>query len=84
MEIFMKMNVLLFSVFAMSILSSCSSDHESGARPAIVNPASEYCIKKGGKIEIIKDEAGEKGMCHLPDGTVVEEWELFRREHSQQ
>ena len=37
----------------------------------------------GGKLEIVKDESGEKGMCHLPDGTLIEEWELFRRDNSQ-
>ncbi|HET7266784.1 MAG TPA: DUF333 domain-containing protein [Oleiagrimonas sp.] len=46
------------------------------------NPASEYCVKQGGTLEIVKDHDGnERGMCHLPDGTVVDEWDLFRRDH---
>lgn len=45
----------------------------------IANPASEYCIKQGGTLEIVKDKDGnEIGMCKLPDGTVVEEWDFFR------
>ncbi|MEE9877844.1 MAG: DUF333 domain-containing protein [Stenotrophomonas maltophilia] len=29
-------------------------------------------------------EGGEYGMCHLPDGSQVEEWELFRRDNPPQ
>lgn len=56
---------------------------QPGQPVAIANPASEYCIGKGGRLEIVKEEAGEKGMCHLPDGSVVDEWELYRRENPQ-
>lgn len=42
------------------------------------NPASKYCIDQGGKLEIKESAAGQAGYCHLPDGKVVEEWELFR------
>ncbi len=73
---------LLFSMFVLALLGGCSST-EAGPTVAIANPASEHCVKKGGKLVIIKDAAGEKGMCHLPDGTVVEEWELFRRDNPQ-
>ena len=45
----------------------------------IANPASEFCIRQGGILDIVKDQDGnEIGMCKLPDGTVIEEWELFR------
>ena len=74
--------VFFSSVFALSLLSSCSRT-EPSQEAAIANPASEHCVKKGGKLEIVKEAAGEKGMCHLPDGTVVEEWELFRRDNPQ-
>ena len=46
----------------------------------IANPASTNCVEKGGKLEIVKGEAGEIGMCILPDGTTCEEWALFRGE----
>ena len=43
------------------------------------NPASEHCVSLGGDLEITSDDAGnQSGMCTLPDGSVVEEWELFR------
>lgn len=52
-------------------------------RVGMANPASEYCVKKGGKVEIKKNsEGGEYGICHLADGTQIEEWELFRRDNA--
>lgn len=44
------------------------------------NPASDFCIQQGGKLEIRQEAAGEVGYCHLPDGRVVEEWAFFRAE----
>jgi len=72
----------LSSIFALAFLSGCNAKNPSPTA-AIANPASEHCVKKGGRLEIVKEASGEKGMCHLPDGTVVEEWELFRRDNPQ-
>ncbi len=48
---------------------------------ALGNPASAYCTSVGGRLEIRKETTGEVGYCHLPDGRVVEEWQLFRHSH---
>ena len=45
------------------------------------NPASVYCVEQGGRLEIREMADGDAGYCHLPDGRVVEEWELFRSQH---
>ncbi|MFH6781174.1 MULTISPECIES: putative hemolysin [Methylobacterium] len=45
---------------------------------ALGNPASAHCTSVGGRLEIRKGPQGEAGYCHLPDGRVVEEWQLFR------
>ena len=46
------------------------------------NPASVWCIEKGGRLEIVKDKDGnESGVCVLPSGERVDEWTLFRRDH---
>ncbi len=46
---------------------------------AIANPASEFCVKMEGRLEIVKDASGgEIGLCYLPDGRIIEEWTLFR------
>ena len=45
------------------------------------NPASEFCIKKGGKLKIKTNaDGGQFGICHLPDGTECEEWAFFKGE----
>ncbi|MGO2957477.1 MAG: putative hemolysin [Acetobacter sp.] len=46
------------------------------------NPATLYCVKKGGKIEThYEDKKGQVNFCRLPDGSVNEEWALFRRDN---
>lgn len=43
------------------------------------NPASIYCEKLNGKVEILKDQDGnEWGVCRFSDRSVIEEWTLFR------
>jgi len=61
-----------------------SAETEAGPpRVGIANPASEYCVKKGGKLEIRKNREGDEyGICHLADGTEIEEWEMFRRDNA--
>ncbi|MDY0391067.1 MAG: DUF333 domain-containing protein [Desulfobulbus oligotrophicus] len=82
MKSFLSNRALVSSFFILPLLMACSSK-EPDPDAAIANPASEHCVQKGGKLEIVKDASGEKGMCHLPDGSVVEEWELFRRDTPQ-
>lgn len=73
----MKNPRLSAALFFLFLPAGCSGK-ETGAAVAVADPASGHCVKKGGRLEIVKDGSGEKGMCHLPDGTVIEEWELFR------
>jgi uncharacterized protein len=76
-----------------STSAQSTSAQPSGSQPAtpapaatvaeksgIANPASTNCVDKGGKLDIVKGQAGEIGMCILPDGTTCEEWALFRGE----
>lgn len=79
----MKHLALLLSTAA---LAACSADKAGQESPAVgtANPASEFCFKQGGKLEMKKDkDGGEYALCHLPDGSVVEEWEYFRSHHGQ-
>lgn len=46
--------------------------------PTLANPASERCVKDGGKIEIVRGPDGESGVCVFPDGSRCPEWEYFR------
>ena len=47
------------------------------------NPASVYCQKLGGEVEIQSTPSGEIGICALPSGERIEEWALFRRDHAE-
>ncbi|WP_367888825.1 putative hemolysin [Halomonas caseinilytica] len=47
----------------------------------MANPASVYCEEQGGTLEIKQNADGQYGMCALPDGTQIEEWDLYRRDH---
>lgn len=50
-------------------------------RIGMANPASVYCQQRGGTLEMRRTAQGTAGWCHLPDGTVVEEWALWRSQH---
>lgn len=50
-------------------------------RVGMANPASVYCQKLGGKTIMKSNDKGQYGMCQLPDGSQIEEWELYRRDH---
>ncbi len=47
----------------------------------LANPASENCLKMGGKLSIQKrGDGGQYGVCELGDGYSCEEWALMRGE----
>jgi putative hemolysin len=53
----------------------------SQALPGVANPASEYCVAQGGRLEMRIDPAGnEAGVCIFPDGSECEEWAYYRGE----
>lgn len=60
------------------IAASCGGDDDSDDTAALANPASVYCEQQGGHVENDESAAGQRGMCVLPDGTRVDEWELYR------
>ena len=85
-----KMNqiTIMAAVVLLSTLATgCSSRGNMRTEQETVgmaNPASLYCADKGGKSVVAKDSnGGEYAICHLPDGTQIEEWALFRRDHPQ-
>lgn len=49
---------------------------------AMVNPASVFCSKMGGRSEIAKlSDGSEIGLCFLSDNRIIEEWTFFRMHH---
>ena len=78
------MKPVVLSIAAATVLAACNTSAQQ-EEPTVgaANPASEFCVKQGGKLEMKKDkDGGEYALCHLPDGTVVEEWAYFRQ-HNQ-
>lgn len=71
----------------LGALAGCQTHHEDRStqrvRPLrMPNPATLYCTKKGGILTAQHDDKkGQVNFCHLPDGTVMEEWALFRRDN---
>ena len=62
-------------------LAGCASQQESAV--GMANPASVYCEKLGGQVEMQLTSSGEVGICVLPSGERIEEWALFRRDHAE-
>ena len=47
----------------------------------IDHPAQTYCTNQGGTIRIIThDDGGQDGLCILPTGHEIMEWDFFRNE----
>lgn len=69
------------AVLSALAISGCAQPQPAAPVIGMANPASVYCAKLGGKTRIEKTTAGECGICVLPNGMEVDEWELFRRDH---
>lgn len=61
---------------------STTSTASQGRWASMANPGARYCAELGGKLELRNEQAGEAGYCHLPDGSVVEEWKLYKGKNS--
>jgi putative hemolysin len=77
-----KTLTLLFLVFSLVLLSSCTT---AGGSPTPVadmpNPASVFCAENGGVVEMREDaDGGVQGVCVFPDGSECDEWAFFRGE----
>ncbi|OPH38311.1 putative hemolysin [Moraxella lacunata] len=72
--------LLGITITALTLTACTTTNPAPSHKVGVANPASEFCVKQGGKSEIRKSADGsEYGVCHLPNGQVVEEWEFFRQ-----
>jgi uncharacterized protein len=77
------MNKIISVLFLLLfILSSCSKQTDEMNGQQIANPAAVYCEQQGGTLRIEQTEAGQYGICVLPNGTECEEWAYYRGECS--
>ncbi|ENE1845912.1 DUF333 domain-containing protein [Salmonella enterica] len=66
------------------LLSACSSsqpDAPRAPRIGMPNPAAVYCEQQGGTLMPMQTPQGVRSDCKLPDGEVIDEWALWRRDH---
>ena len=72
----------LFLALALLIFISGCTEHieDSNEGQQLANPASVYCEEQGGTLRMEEDEAGQYGVCVLPDGIECEEWAYYRNE----
>ncbi len=81
----MRRTLSFLAMTMAAALAGCSqqSQETHETQVGMANPASVHCKKVGGKVVMEKDkQGGERGVCHLPDGTRIDEWELFRRDQA--
>ncbi|MGK9171724.1 DUF333 domain-containing protein [Yokenella regensburgei] len=73
---------LLMLIFT---LTACAAEKEAPPPPQVgmANPAAEYCLQKGGERVPVQSPQGVRTACKLSNGTVVDEWELWRQDHPQ-
>ncbi|EGE4654935.1 DUF333 domain-containing protein [Salmonella bongori serovar 40:z35:-] len=66
------------------LLGACSSSqHDVPRSPHIgmPNPAAVYCEQQGGTLVPVQTPQGVRSDCNLPNGEIVDEWTLWRRDH---
>jgi len=91
-----KVKTFLASILiaALFVFSGCAQKQiiDEGGLPSgennkdngnvgLANPASVFCIEQGGKLKPQTNDKGEYSICVLPDGSEMEEWEYYRKEH---
>lgn len=64
-------------------ISACTPHHTDPQRLAMRNPASQWCLQRGG--QQVKDESLSTSTlyCLLPSGERIEQWALYHRDHPQ-
>jgi putative hemolysin len=71
-------------VVLCALLAGCASMATDPMAPAPaqrVNPASQLCVEKGGKVYIFKTgSGGEYGVCRFAGNRQCEEWAMLRGE----
>ncbi|MHC5226602.1 putative hemolysin [Ignatzschineria sp. LJL83] len=72
------MRIVLIMMLGV-VVTACGTTSTNSKTPQLnmANPASQYCEKIGGESRL----SNNVGYCHFPDGTFMNEWELFRKDH---
>lgn len=63
------------SILALPVLALTAC---AAAGPDMPNPASRFCQDLGGQSQIRATGQGQQGFCLMPDGRLIDEWDLWR------
>ena len=74
----MKIKTMLVAPLALWACVPTEVPPQEAPAPGMANPASVYCVKQGGALEMREEAGGTAGYCRLPDGRLVDEWDYFR------
>ncbi|MEM4720097.1 MAG: eight-cysteine-cluster domain-containing protein [Candidatus Bilamarchaeaceae archaeon] len=81
--LFFVLSVFLFGCISLPTKEDGIDNNTINDNSTIANPASEYCIKNGGKILILVDAVpGQVGVCEFKNQAKCEEWAYLRGECS--
>jgi len=61
-------------------LTACASHSSSAQRLDMRNPATVWCVHRGGKPYQVDSAAGITGYCTLPSGEHIDQWTLYHRD----
>jgi len=82
-----KMRFLLMALALPLVACTAKTTPPDAPKPphavGMANPASVYCLEKGGEQVPIQSPQGVRTECKLPGGEVIDEWTLYRRDHPQ-
>lgn len=75
--------VLWMLPFLVTACSTTKPDAPLSPQIGKANPAAMYCQQKGGQRVPVQSPQGVRTECKLPNGEVIDEWTLWRRDHPQ-
>lgn len=72
------LRTIWYSLCLIGLILTSGCDFQSHSGSALVNPATEFCEKNGGKVELITNPAGIiSGLCVFPNGKVCDTEAFF-------
>jgi len=78
-----RLNASRFSLLGLAFLGCAAQAPPASTPPRVglANPASVFCVARGGRLDIRTTPAGQVGICIFPDGREIEEWAFWRANH---
>lgn len=78
--------LLLALALPLAACTSKTSPPDAPKPPHVIgmaNPASVYCLNKGGEQVPVQSPQGSSHGVQVAGGEVIDEWALYRRDHPQ-